>query len=91
MNNIGDKIKNLADLERAQQQEFSQDAKAFLNESSADFILQGSINMILDTVKNKTVRFYQIELELIDIESTEKVWIGQKKIKKLVKQKRFGL
>jgi hypothetical protein len=35
------------------------------------------------------VRFYQVELELIDIETNEKAWIGQKKLKKRVSRKRL--
>ncbi|PIU18594.1 MAG: penicillin-binding protein activator LpoB [Elusimicrobia bacterium CG08_land_8_20_14_0_20_44_26] len=77
--------------ERAEQQKFSENAKEFFKEKAADYILQGTINSILDTVGGKTVRFYQIELELIDMESNEKAWIGQKKIKKLVKKSKFGL
>jgi len=77
--------------ERAEQQKFSEDAKAFFREKAADFILQGGINSILDSVGRKTLRYYQIELELINIETNEKAWIGQKKIKKLVKRSRFGL
>jgi len=77
--------------ERADQQKFAKDAKDFFKEKAADFMLQGTINSILDSVGGKTVRFYQIELELTDMESNEKVWIGQKKIKKLVKKSKFGL
>ncbi len=77
--------------ERAEQQKFSEDAKAFFREKAADFILQGGINSILDSAGRKTLRYYQVELELINIETNEKVWIGQKKIKKLVKRSRFGL
>lgn len=60
-------------------------------ETGADYMLQGSINTITDRVKGKEVRYYQVNLELIDIQSHQKVWIGEKKIKKLVKQSRFGL
>lgn len=77
--------------ERAEQQKFSGDAKAFFKEKAADFMLQGGINSILDSAGKTTLRYYQIELELIDMESNEKVWIGQKKIKKLVKRSKFGL
>jgi len=55
-------------------------------EWGADFILQGQINTILDQVGNKTLKYYQVELELVDILTNEKVWIGQKKIKKLVQR-----
>ncbi|MCX7956798.1 MAG: penicillin-binding protein activator LpoB [Endomicrobia bacterium] len=55
-------------------------------EWGADFILQGQINTILDQAGNKTVKYYQVELELVKILTNEKVWIGQKKIKKLVEK-----
>jgi PBP1b-binding outer membrane lipoprotein LpoB len=32
------------------------------------------------------VRYYQVDMTLIDLADNEKVWIGQKKIKKLVKR-----
>ncbi|MCX7940503.1 MAG: penicillin-binding protein activator LpoB [Endomicrobia bacterium] len=60
-------------------------------EWGADFILQGQINTILDQAGNQTVKYYQIELELVNILTNEKVWIGQKKIKKLVKRSRTKL
>ncbi|MEE8580705.1 MAG: penicillin-binding protein activator LpoB, partial [Myxococcota bacterium] len=34
------------------------------------------------------VRFYQVELELIDLETNQKIWIGQKKLKKHIKRPR---
>jgi uncharacterized protein (TIGR02722 family) len=55
-------------------------------EWGADFILQGQINTILDQSGNKTLKYYQVELELVNILTNEKVWIGQKKIKKLVQR-----
>ncbi len=77
--------------ERADQQKFAENAKKFFKEKAADFMLQGTIDSILDTVGGKTVRFYQVDLELINIETNEKAWIGQKKIKKLVKRSKFSL
>lgn len=59
-------------------------------EFGADFMLQGAINTISDRIEGKEVRYYQVNLELIDIQSHRKVWIGEKKIKKLVKRSRFG-
>lgn len=55
-------------------------------EWGADFILQGQINTIIDEAGNKTVKYYQVELELVNILTNEKVWIGQKKIKKFIKR-----
>lgn len=66
-------------------------AKEEGQETGADFMLQGSINTISDRVKGKEVRYYQVNLEMINIQSHRKVWIGEKKIKKFVKQSRFGL
>lgn len=63
----------------------SADTRKQLGEEwGADFILQGQINTILDQAGNQTVKYYQVELELVNILTNEKVWIGQKKIKKLV-------
>lgn len=58
-------------------------------ELGADFMLFGSINSIIDQVEGKQAKFYQVDLELINIETNEKVWIGQKKIKKLVERDRY--
>lgn len=59
-------------------------------EIGADFMLKGSINTINDKIEGKEVKFYQVNLELIAIETNKKVWIGEKKIKKIVKQNRFS-
>ena len=53
-------------------------------ETGADFMLKGSISSIMDVEGRRQVRYYQIDLTLIDLESTHKVWLGQKKIKKFV-------
>ena len=65
--------------------------KLLRQESGADLMLLGTINSIIDQEDNESVRFYQINLELIDIESNKKVWIGDKKIKKLVDKNKFKL
>ena len=59
--------------------------KKFGLENGADFILQGSINSIVDAYKRKKTVTYQINLELTNIQSNEIVWIGEKKISKFVK------
>lgn len=53
-------------------------------EQGADFMMQGQINSIVDVEGSTQVRFYQVNLELISIKDNRKVWIGEKKIKKLV-------
>ncbi len=61
-------------------------------EIGADFMLFGSINAIQDQIKGKKTMFYQIDLELIDIETNEKVWLSQPaKIKKIIKRPKFGM
>lgn len=64
-------------------------AKEEGEEIGADFMLQGSINTILDKIDKKSVMFYQVDLELIEIQTHRKVWIGNKKIKKLIEKKRL--
>lgn len=63
-----------------------QTAKSRGEETGADLMLLGSINAIPDQDGNKAVVFYQTNLELIEIESNRKVWIGEKKIKKYVER-----
>ena len=51
-------------------------------ELGADYMLFGVINTIVDTEGNNKVVFYQVNLELADLETNELVWVGEKKIKK---------
>ncbi|MDN3583596.1 penicillin-binding protein activator LpoB [Mucilaginibacter flavus] len=59
--------------------------KQFGLENGADYILQGSINSIVDAHKRQKVVYYQVNLELTNIQTNEVVWIGEKKIAKYVK------
>ena len=54
-------------------------------------MMKGSINSILDKLEGKSVVYYQVNLELINIRTHKKVWIGEEKIKKFVTRSRFGL
>lgn len=74
--------------ERMEQQLYAspETMKALGREYGADFMLQGQINTILDEAGGKRLKYYQVELELINLETNEKVWIGQKKIKKVVER-----
>jgi uncharacterized protein (TIGR02722 family) len=60
-------------------------------EIGADFMLIGTINTIMDQEGRKTVMFYQTNLELVNMENNLKAWIGEKKIKKLIKKSKFKL
>jgi len=53
-------------------------------ETGADFMLKGQINTIVDVEGKQQVRYYQIDLTMISMADNRKVWLGQKKIKKLV-------
>jgi uncharacterized protein (TIGR02722 family) len=73
--------------ERNDQQTFASEEskKKWGKENGADFMMNGVITSITDEYKNRKTVAYQINLELTNIETNEKVWIGQKQIKKLVK------
>lgn len=58
--------------------------KRFGRELGADFIMQGSVNSITDENSRTKVMFYQVDMELTNIETNEKVWVGSKKIKKVI-------
>ncbi|MBM2841656.1 MAG: hypothetical protein HW412_2184, partial [Bacteroidetes bacterium] len=74
--------------ERADQQEnaSAETMKKFQQETGADFMLRGDISSIVDQDGGEKVKYYQVNLELINIETNQKAWIGGKKIKKLVSQ-----
>ena len=70
--------------ERFDQQEWAspETMKRIRAETGADFILLGGIKSITDQAEGTKVVYYQTDLELINIESMVKSWIGTKKIKK---------
>ena len=50
-------------------------------------MLQGTINSIVDQYSKEKTIYYQVDLELTNIQTNEKVWIGDKKIKKYIGKK----
>lgn len=60
--------------------------KAMGQEKGADFMLKGTINTIIDASGSTQLRYYQVDLTLISLADNRKVWVGQKKIKKLVER-----
>ncbi len=62
--------------------------KAPGKEIGADYMMKGSIATILDEAEGAKAVFYQVDLQMVDLESNAKVWFGQKKIKKVVEKKR---
>ncbi|MFY0600559.1 MAG: penicillin-binding protein activator LpoB [Cyclobacteriaceae bacterium] len=73
--------------ERAEQGEFaSPETQArWGKELGADFMMFGVITSITDSYKKEKVVNYKVNLELVNIETNEKVWIGDKEIKKFIK------
>ena len=55
-------------------------------ESGAKLMMIGELNSIVDQDGGKAVVFYQVNMELVEIESHKKLWIGDKKIKKFVER-----
>ncbi len=62
--------------------------KAPGKEIGADYILKGSVSSIPDESDGVRAMFYQVDLEMIDLENNVKSWFGQKKIKKVIERKR---
>ena len=75
-----------------QQVNSSSETRAQLvRETGADFMLQGSINSVVDETKGQYVVLFQVNLELVNLTTNEKTWIGQQKIKKLVKRPKYSM
>ncbi len=87
--------------ERTEQQTHSSEetAKGLGKEIAADYMLKGVINSFEEEAENsaaisrtgkETYKYFQVTLEMIDMEKNTKVWFGDKKIKKLMTKKRYG-
>ena len=62
-----------------------------VQETGADYMLQGSVNSVKDQTRGQYAIMFQTNLELIDLTTNEKVWLGQKKIKKVVKRPQYSM
>jgi len=73
--------------ERLQGQEWNspETRKLMKNEMGADLMLMGDVNDVVErSLNNRQVsKYYQVNLELTNIETNEKVWIGSVEIKKV--------
>lgn len=58
-------------------------------EAGADYMLIGEINQINDREGGQEIRYYQVDLTLVNIETNVKTWLGQKKIKKFVSNSKY--
>ena len=55
-------------------------------ETGADFVIAVRLGAVLDQIEGEHVKLYQVNFELISATTSEKVWIGEHRIKKHVKQ-----
>ena len=85
----GAERKNIRD-EVADQELNSKNAKQMGMEIAADFALTGSINSFVDQAGGDRVTTYQVDLKLVNMQSNEEVWNGQKKLKKFQEKSSFG-
>jgi PBP1b-binding outer membrane lipoprotein LpoB len=74
--------------ERSEQDKNASEAtrKESFQETGADFLLTGSINVADDQEGGDKVKFYSVDLKLVDITSAKQVWLGNHKIKKFVER-----
>jgi len=86
----GDRADIRAERESMQGNVTAETLKRFGRELGADYVMTGQINQIVDQEEGEKVLFYQTDLELTDVESNEKVWIGDKKIKKYVGKSKYS-
>ena len=65
----------------------SEDTRAKMGaETGADFALSGTINSNVQQRDDVRVTFYQVDLTLVDMTTTQEAWYGQKKIKKVMER-----
>ncbi|MEW6515443.1 MAG: penicillin-binding protein activator LpoB [candidate division FCPU426 bacterium] len=74
--------------EREDQQTWSsQDTrKEMYDETGADYMMKGVISKITDSRDSKATFYYQVDMELVDLQKNLKVWFGNKQIKKYIKR-----
>lgn len=60
------------------------------NELGADYMLIGEITSIEDVEGGREIVMYQVDLNLTDLQSNVRVWVGQKKLKKFIQRRRRG-
>lgn len=79
--------------ERTEQQVWSSEesAKRLANETAADFMLIGSVKTIVDSIAGKLTRSYFVYVELVDIETNRKLWVGENsEIKKVISRHNYS-
>ena len=79
--------------ERADQQMNSavETRAQMIKETGADYMLKGTLSSVKDETPGQYAILFQVNLEMVDMTTNEKAWIGQKKIKKLVKNPKYSM
>lgn len=67
----------------------TESAAEMAQEKGADFMLQGVFHADKQRWQGERVVSYKVDMELINIQSTQKVWIGSKTIKKKISQSKY--
>lgn len=77
--------------EREEQQYYASEESsvALGKELGANFLLQGSVRTVVDQVSGRSVRTYYISAELIDIETSRKIWVGEESVRKMITQPKY--
>ncbi len=57
-------------------------------ETGADFMMYGAVDSITDAIEGQRVVTYQVDLQLVDMQSNEIVWLNTIEIRKLIAQPR---
>lgn len=79
------KIDVLASLEELEDDEGEVSGPA-KREESADFVMTGVIVSQEDRIEKEEVVAYLTSIELLDVATNKKAWVGQKRIRKLIKR-----
>ncbi len=72
--------------ERSDQARFAspETAAGFGLEMGADYVMMGTLDSIIDEAGDTRAVYYTVSLELIDVETVQKIWMGNLEIKKLI-------
>lgn len=72
--------------ERRDQERFAtlETAAEFGREIGAQYVMMGTLDSIVDQVDDTRAVYYTVSLELVDVETAVKVWMGNLEIKKII-------
>jgi uncharacterized protein (TIGR02722 family) len=90
----GGRIRDELRAERQDQLYYASEetAASLANETGADFMLFGSVKAIVEKSGNQTVRTYFVNAEMTNLETNQRIWIGENsEIKKVIIQRKNKL